>query len=67
MNKDTLKDEWMQLRGRVRKEWGKLTNGDMAAIKGDRDVLLSRLQERYGHTREEVERELDDWSVKPRG
>jgi uncharacterized protein YjbJ (UPF0337 family) len=64
MNKDTLKDE-DAAQGYA--QGGALTNGDMAAIKGDRDVLLSRLQERYGHTREEVEREFDDWSVKPRG
>jgi uncharacterized protein YjbJ (UPF0337 family) len=67
MNPGTLKGEWKQLRGRVRKEWGKLTNDDIAAIKGDSEVLLGRLQARYGHTREEVEREFEDWSVKPRG
>ena len=67
MSQDRLKGEWTQLRGRVRREWGKLTNDDMAAIKGDREVLLGRLQERYGHTREEGERELDDWLVKARG
>jgi uncharacterized protein YjbJ (UPF0337 family) len=67
MNQDTLKGEWLQLKGRVRKEWGKLTNDDMAAIKGDREVLLGRLQERYGHTREVVEREFDAWFAKPRG
>jgi uncharacterized protein YjbJ (UPF0337 family) len=67
MDQETLKGEWLQLRGRVRKEWGKLTNDDMAAIKGEREVLLGRLQARYGHTRDEVERELDDWLAKPRG
>jgi uncharacterized protein YjbJ (UPF0337 family) len=67
MSPDTLKSDWMQLKGRVRKEWGKLTNHDIAAIKGDSEVLFGRLQERYGHTREEVEREFEDWSVKPRG
>ncbi len=66
MNPGTLKGEWRQLRGRVRKEWGKLTNADIAEIKGDSEVLLGRLQERYGHTREEVEREFEDWSVEPR-
>ncbi len=64
MNQDTLKGEWMRLKGRVRKEWGKLTNDDIAAIKGDREALLGRLQQRYGHTREEVEREFEDWAAK---
>jgi uncharacterized protein YjbJ (UPF0337 family) len=66
MNQETLKGDWLQLKGRVRKEWGKLTNDDIAAIKGDREVLLGRLQQRYGHTREEVEVEFEEWSVKPR-
>jgi uncharacterized protein YjbJ (UPF0337 family) len=66
MNEDTLKGEWTQLKGCVRRQWGMLTNDDMAAIKGEREVLLGKLQERYGHTREEVERELDDWFAKPR-
>jgi uncharacterized protein YjbJ (UPF0337 family) len=61
MDEETLRGEWAQLKGRVRREWGKLTNDDIAAIQGDREVLVGRLQERYGHTREEVERELDDW------
>jgi uncharacterized protein YjbJ (UPF0337 family) len=61
-----VEGHWVQLKGRVRKQWGKLTNDDMASIQGSREVLLGRLQERYGHTREEVEREFDDWSVKPR-
>jgi len=70
VNQEPLKGEWMRLRGRVRREWGKLTNDDIAAIQGDREVLLGRLQERYGHTREEVEHEFDDWFVRivtPRG
>jgi uncharacterized protein YjbJ (UPF0337 family) len=65
MNEDTLRGNWLRLKGRVRKEWGKLTNGDIASIQGSREVLLGRLQERYGHSREEVEREFEDWSVKP--
>ncbi len=59
----------MQLGGRVRRAWGKLTNDAMTAIQGDRAVLVGRRQERYGHTREEVEHEFDGWfleCVKPR-
>ena len=49
----------MQLEGRVRRAWGKLTNDAMTAIQGDREVLVGRLQERYWHTREKVEHEFD--------
>jgi uncharacterized protein YjbJ (UPF0337 family) len=63
MNQDTLKREWSQLRGRVRKRWGKLTNDDLDQVQGDREILVGKLQERYGRTREQVERWFGDWSV----
>jgi uncharacterized protein YjbJ (UPF0337 family) len=61
MNRDILKGQWKQLQGNVRKQWGKLTDDDMAQINGDGEVLLGKLQELYGRGREEAERELDEW------
>ena len=62
MNQDTLKGEWSQLKGRIRKRWGKLTNDDLEQIGGDGEILVGRLQERYGRTREQVERWFGEWS-----
>ena len=61
MNEDTLKGQWTQLKGQVRKQWGKLTDDDVDQVQGDAEVLLGRLQERYGRTREEAEREFERW------
>jgi uncharacterized protein YjbJ (UPF0337 family) len=61
MNQDILKGQWNQLKGRLRRRWGKLTDNDLTHIKGDRDILLGKLQERYGQTRDELVRELDLW------
>lgn len=58
MNKDILKGKWMQIRGDVKKTWGKLTDDDLSQINGDRDKLVGRLQERYGYSREQAEREV---------
>jgi uncharacterized protein YjbJ (UPF0337 family) len=66
MNQDILKGQWKQLKGRVRKQWARLTDDDIGQIKGDRDVLLGKLQEYYGKTRDEAERELDNWLEDPR-
>ena len=67
MNEDILKGQWSQLKGRVRQEWGRFTNDDVARIDGDREVLLGRLQELYGRTREEAEEELKQFlSAEPR-
>lgn len=67
MNEDILKGQWSQLKGRVRQEWGRFTNDDVARIDGDREVLLGKLQELYGRTREEAEEELEQFlSAEPR-
>ena len=61
MNRDTLKGQWTQLKGQVRKQWGKLTDDDVDQVQGDAEILLGRLQERYGRTRQEAEREFERW------
>ena len=67
MNEDILKGQWSQFKGRVRQEWGRFTNDDVARIDGDREILLGRLQELYGRTREEAEEELEQFlSAEPR-
>ena len=63
MNKDILKGKWMQIRGDIKKNWGKLTDDDLAQIDGNRDKLLGLLVERYGYSREEAEREFDRFSA----
>ena len=61
MNSETLKGEWNQLKGSVKQKWAELTDDDLTHIDGSRDKLVGRLQERSGRTKEEVEREVDDW------
>lgn len=61
MNKDILEGKWKQLRGNVKHTWGKLTDDDLAMIDGQRDKLSGKLQERYGYTREEAERQIDNF------
>lgn len=61
MNKDTLMGNWKQLKGKVRKEWGKLTDDDIDQIEGNYEILAGRLQERYGLSRDEVDRKINDF------
>lgn len=61
MNSQTLKGEWNQLKGSVKQKWADLTDDDLTHIEGSRDKLVGRLQERSGRTKEEVERDVDDW------
>jgi len=55
----------MQLRGDVRKWWGKMTDDDVDQIQGDMERFLGKLQQRYGYTREQAERELNEFLSLP--
>lgn len=58
MNWDTIEGDWKRFRGKIREQWGKLTDDDLDIIAGKRDQLIGTLQQRYGSTREQVEMEL---------
>lgn len=58
MNTDIIKGKWKQLGGRLKSEWGKLSDDDVDVAEGDFDYLVGRLQERYGWAREHAEREV---------
>jgi uncharacterized protein YjbJ (UPF0337 family) len=59
MNKDVFKGQWTQLKGHVRKQWGKLTDDDLDQIQGDAEILQGKIQERYGRAKDEARREVD--------
>jgi uncharacterized protein YjbJ (UPF0337 family) len=61
MNRDTLKGQWMQLKGKVRQQWGKLTDDEIDQMQGNAEMLIGKLQERYGYERDRAEQEIDRW------
>lgn len=60
MNEDILKGQWRQLRGQIKQWWGVLTDDDLDKINGRRDQLIGKLQEKYGFSKDQATRELDD-------
>ena len=61
MNWDTVKGQWKQFRGKVKEQWGQLTDDDLDRIEGKRDQLLGAVQKRYGVARDEAERQVRDF------
>jgi len=61
MNEDRISGNWKQFKGKVKEQWGKLTDDDMDVAEGKRDQLAGRIQERYGYGKEQAEKELKDW------
>lgn len=44
MNKDEIGGNWKQFKGKVKEQWGKLTDDDMTVIEGKRDQLVGKVQ-----------------------
>ena len=51
MNWDRIEGNWKQLKGKAKEQWGKLTD----------DQLAGKIQEQYGLTKDEANRQLDDF------
>ena len=60
MNEDILKGQWKQVRGKIKEWWGVLTDDDLDKIDGQRDQLIGMLQKKYGFTKDQATRELDN-------
>ena len=61
MNWDQVEGNWKRFTGNVQQQWGKLTNDEVDQIEGSRTELAGKIQERYGKSKEEAEREIDEW------
>ncbi len=61
MNKHIIEGDWKQLSGKVKAQWGKLTDDDLDIVNGRATELAGKIQERYGVTRDEAERQVDEW------
>jgi len=61
MNWDQVKGNWKQFSGTVKVKWGKLTDDEVDQIAGRRDILLGKIQEKYGIAKEDAEKQVKDW------
>src|SRR5689334_20361522 len=66
MDWNRVEGNWKQVKGKVKEQWGKLTDDDLDRIAGKRDQLEGKIQERYGIEKDRVRRDIDDWYSLPR-
>ncbi len=55
MNEDILKGKWNEMKGEVKKKWGKLTDDDLMVISGEKEKLVGVLQTKYGYAKDKAE------------
>jgi len=61
MNWDIVAGDWKQFAGKIKQKWGQLTDDELTRVSGKREQLEGMLQARYGYTKEQAQKELDDW------
>jgi uncharacterized protein YjbJ (UPF0337 family) len=61
MNWHQIAGNWKQCKGQVRERWGKLTDADLEVIRGKREQLVGKIQERYGLSIKVVEKQIQEF------
>lgn len=61
MNWDSIKGDWKQFKGKVKTQWGKLTDDDLDVIAGKREELAGKIQSTYGLSRENAEKQIKEF------
>ena len=64
MNWDRIEGNWKQFKGNAKEQWGKLTDDQLEVIAGKRDSLVGKIQETYGISKDETEKQLADWQAR---
>jgi uncharacterized protein YjbJ (UPF0337 family) len=61
VNENILEGKWNQIKGKIKQQWGELTDDDIDRIRGNRTEMIGVLQEKYDISQDEAERELDEF------
>ncbi len=64
MNWDHVSDNWKHFSVSVKEKWAKLTDEEIAEIKGKRAQLEAKIQKAYGHAKDQVTKDVDEWISK---
>jgi uncharacterized protein YjbJ (UPF0337 family) len=59
MNQDIFEGKWKEMKGQAKEWWGELTDDDLEKAEGKADRLIGLLQQKYGYTKEDAEKEFN--------
>lgn len=64
MANDIIKGHWKEIKGKLKQQWGKLTDDDITTMEGNFEELSGKLQKSYGYQKEQAKKEIDDFLEK---
>lgn len=59
MNKDIIKGKWHEIKGKLKQQWGDLTDDEIAQMEGSYEELAGILQKKYGYQKDQVHKEIE--------
>ncbi|ABV95894.1 CsbD family protein (plasmid) [Dinoroseobacter shibae DFL 12 = DSM 16493] len=59
MDSDRIEGKWTELKGKLREQYGDLTDDEIEEARGNREQLEGKLQQKYGKTKDEARKEVD--------
>lgn len=61
MSWNKVEGNWKQFKGMVKEKWGELTDDEIDQIAGKRDILIGKIQEKYGLAEDEAEKRIKEF------
>ena len=59
INDDQIAGKWKKVKGNIKEQWGKLTDDDLNEAEGKADILVGKIQEKYGKTKAQANAEVN--------
>ncbi len=56
-----FKGSWNEIKGKLKQEYGDLTDDDLTYTEGKEDELLGKLQKKTGKTKDELRKQINNY------
>jgi uncharacterized protein YjbJ (UPF0337 family) len=53
--------DWQQFKPVVKRRWERLSDNELKLVNGKRDELCAKIQQAYGVSRQEADRQIINW------
>ncbi len=60
---DAIKDDWTEIKGKIKAKFEKLSDETIDSMKGNLDLLSAKLQSAYGYAREQADKEFQTFKA----
>lgn len=64
MDRNVGKGAFHQIKGKIKQQWGKLTDDEIDEMEGNAEILAGKLQQRYGLSREDAEQQAREFRTR---